>query len=60
METKSIFKSKTFWTGVITVIIGGASAAGDIVPPEANSIILMVVGVLNVVLRTITSTPVKV
>lgn len=60
--TKPWYKSKTIWFNILT--IGGAVAAGvvGVVPtlqpllsPEAYSITLFVVGMVNVVLRAITT-----
>jgi hypothetical protein len=53
METKSIFKSKTFWLN----ILGLASMYGDLLPPKYSVPVLAVANIAN---RFLTSQPVSV
>jgi len=53
METKSFWKSKLFWLGVIEMI-GGVCAFITEQPPE-TSITAMVAGVITVLLRMMTN-----
>lgn len=51
---------KTIAVAVIICVIGAAQAATDnaIIPGEATGYVLMVVSVLQIVLRSITNTPI--
>ena len=58
---KSIFASKTIWVGVIEILIGvlGLLATwlnAGVYTPEA--IVLLIVGILTIVLRFLTSQPI--
>lgn len=62
---KPWYKSKTVWFNILTV--GGAAAAGvlGLVPtlqplltPQTYQLVLFAVGAINVVLRSITETPI--
>ena len=58
---KAWYASKTVWAGIIEVLIGALGlvatflAAGNYTP---EAIVLLVVGVLTIVLRLITSQPI--
>ena len=62
MDVKPFYTSRTFWVAVLTVLIGAGVlvseflAKGDFSP---SAITLIVVGVANVILRFLTSEPVK-
>ena len=62
-EEKSIFSSKTFWLGLITFLIGLCSflIGEEFIQqwPYAVSAILMIKGILDVLIRAITSQPVR-
>lgn len=57
---KPWFKSKTVWAGIIEMLIGSLGIiatfleAGDFTLP---SIVLLIVGILKIVLRYVTDTP---
>ena len=57
MEKKKLFKSKTFWAGIVVVVTG----VGGYFTGEANvqELIQSGVGLLMIVLRFYTSTSVK-
>ena len=57
METKSIWKSKTFWINVISALLEVAQllTGTQILPPSTLTLIM---NVLNILLRRITSTSV--
>lgn len=60
-QTKTLAQSKTFWVNLITAVIGLLMYLSD--QPwakQAGPIIVMVVGVLNVILRYITTMPIAV
>ena len=65
-EVKSLFASKTFWTNVIAMVIGGFAITGHALPPEIASpeaqaeTLTVITGLVNVVLRLITSQPVSI
>jgi hypothetical protein len=55
MKPKSIWKSKTFWMQVLSI---AASVSGVIpLPPETTAI---VVGLINIALRAVTTDPVHI
>lgn len=57
---KSIFKSKLFWLGVISFLIGGLSGIDKTILSQVQlSYITMATGVLTIFLRTITDTKIK-
>ena len=60
---KRWWESKTIWANALTTAVGviGVVMGSDWIAeyPQVASILVMVVGVLNVVLRTITDKPVK-
>ena len=65
MSSKDWYKSKTLWFAVLTVGLGVASAFGfgEFAPDEAsaetiNTVILVVVGGVNLVLRYLTKEPI--
>ena len=55
-EVKSIFKSKTFWLGVINVVIGVLQYIGGSI--EAGTGITLN-GILIILLRVVTNQPVR-
>ena len=63
MNEKSILASKTFWLGLITFAIGLCSflVGEEFIQqwPYAVSAILMIKGILDVLIRAITSQPVR-
>ena len=56
METKSIFKSKTFWVGVIAILIGIGQAISEQLTAGAD---LTIVGLMMIILRALTTTGIK-
>lgn len=65
MTIKDWYKSKTLWFAVLTVLLGVASAFGfgEFVPDEASAetistVILVVVGAVNIALRYLTKQPI--
>lgn len=57
MEPKSLYKSKTFWTGIATVCTGiGLYVSGE---QELQSLLVSVVGIVFTYLRLITNKPIK-
>ena len=62
METKPIWKSKTFWAAVLTIAIGIGGivaeylANGDYSPAALT---LVIVGAGNIILRYLTTGPIK-
>lgn len=55
MKPKSIWKSKTFWMQVLSI---AAAVSGNIpLPPETTAI---VVGLINIALRAVTTDPVHI
>ena len=57
---KSIFASKTFWLGVATFLIGGLEAIKSFLTPEQVGIVIMVIGILGIIVRYLTTEPVQV
>ena len=57
MNTKSILTSKTFWFNIIVVAIGILNMIGGYLQ---NGTVITVVGVIGIVLRTLTDKPVSV
>jgi hypothetical protein len=64
MNGKSIAKSKTFWVNLATAVAGVLITLGgsDLIQdnPQMAGIFATVIGVTNVLLRLVTSEPVKV
>ena len=65
MNSKDWYKSKTVWFAVLTVALGVASAFGfgEFAPDEASvetigTVVLVVVGGVNIVLRYLTKQPI--
>ena len=56
METKSIFKSKTFWVGVIAILIGIGQAISEQLTAGAD---LTIAGLMMIILRALTTTGIK-
>lgn len=58
VEPKALIASKTFWFGVLTIIIAIANLFGfaDFIPSEG---LLGIVGAVTIVLRLITKAPVE-
>lgn len=59
-ETKSLWKSKTFWFNAITGFVSVVGTVQAIIPPPAMPYVAGVVAIGNVVLRLITNQPVKI
>lgn len=66
MTPKNWYKSKTVWFAVLTVLIGiaGAFGFGEFVPDASTAeiiqtVILVVVGLANILLRYLTKEPIK-
>jgi len=63
---KHILESKTFWANLISLVALGLSVSGHGIPdsiatPEAQAqAVVAIMGVSNIVLRAITTEPVKV
>lgn len=55
MNTKPIWQSKTFWVNIIVTAIGIIGVATNYYP-EISTSLLAIVGALNIVLRTLTTT----
>lgn len=61
MESKSIFKSKTFWANTIALAASVATAMGvDIGPDVQASLVGGVMAVVNIALRFVTNKPVNI
>lgn len=58
MNSKSIFTSKTFWANVLGVAADAILHYSGVLPPEWQPYIVMAGGIINVVLRAITTQPV--
>ena len=58
-EAKPFWKSKTLWANLAVVLVGVADQfiAGGLIPPEWTPTVLGFVGVVNVILRTVTTAP---
>lgn len=56
---KSIFVSKTFWVAFIQIVIGGLIIFATDYPDWAGSL-LLAKSLLDIVLRTLTTAPVKI
>lgn len=61
-DVKSIFKSKTFWVNAAVIIVGVATMLTDPVQygPEVAKWAAVVLAVVNIILRTVTTGPVSV
>lgn len=59
LPMKRWWKSKTIWFGVATVVIATLEYYADIVPDVWQPAILAVIGIVQIVLRTMTSEPVN-
>lgn len=63
---KHIFESKTFWANLVSLVALGLSVSGHGIPesiatPEAQAqAVVAIMGVSNIILRTVTTEPVKV
>ena len=57
-DTTVWYQSRTIWLNVIGIVVEALTLdqLGAVVPPEARPYIALVVGILNIVLRTLTST----
>jgi fluoride ion exporter CrcB/FEX len=60
VETKRWFHSKTLWVNVIGTLIAILSLTEfmAVIPKEWTPSILLVIGVLNIILRSITTQPI--
>lgn len=64
MDSKSIFKSKTFWTNALVIVFGALAALGVIQIDDAAQTadtlagaIVGVIGAINIILRLVTTKP---
>ena len=59
MDAKSWWKSKTLWANAAVIGLGIADqlVAGGLLPKEWIPAVLAMVGIVNVVLRTVTTAP---
>ncbi len=55
---KSLISSKMFWINFITILIGIAGLIQNTFPVNPQ-IVLLIVGVLNIILRTVTEQPIS-
>lgn len=57
---KTLWLSKTFWVQNLTILIGilEASEVVSLVPAEYQGHFLVMIGVMNIILRVLTSMPV--
>lgn len=62
MEAKSILASKTFWVNVAAILatVIGSPEFAAIIPESWMVYIPPALGMMNIVLRTVTSKPVKI
>lgn len=58
MNTKPLWQSKTFWINVIVIAIGIIGVVTNYYP-EISTSLLTIVGALNIVLRTLTTTAIS-
>ncbi len=58
MNSKSLFKSKTFWVNLLGITADAILHYSGVLPPAWQPYIVMAGGIINVVLRTITNQPV--
>ena len=59
METKPFYASKTMWVNLVAVVAGIASAVGfdlGLDPETQVTVVLAIMGVVNIVLRFTTKT----
>jgi len=66
MDTKPWYKSKTMWFNIATVVAAGTAFVSSnpaaflpFLPEQSAPVILAVVGVINVMLRAVTTTGVS-
>jgi hypothetical protein len=60
-ETKNILTSKTFWVNFLTIGVIIANRKGKVIDPMLiEPVVIVILPFVNILLRTITSTPVKV
>jgi hypothetical protein len=60
-ETKNILTSKTFWVNLLTIGVIIANRKGKVIDPMLiEPVVVVILPFVNILLRTITSTPVKV
>lgn len=57
VEPKSLIRSKTFWFGILTIIIAIAKLFGfaEFVPSES---LIGIIGAITIVLRIVTGSPI--
>jgi hypothetical protein len=58
MNYKPFWKSKTVWVAAAAIAVAGLEHFTEVIPPDANPVILAVVGVVMAYLRTISRTPI--
>ena len=56
---KATIRSKTFWLGVIEILVGVLQfVAGQPAPGDYHAVILIVAGCLTIIIRKLTTVPV--
>lgn len=64
MDSKSWYKSKTVWAGIITALVGAAQTIGlqfgfDLLANPIASTVLSILGILGIYGRTTATTAIK-
>ena len=59
MQTKSIFESRTIWLNAIVAVLAIYDQVAPFIPPAWVPKIAAIVGVLNIILRLVTTQPVS-
>lgn len=59
-DTKTALGSKTIWANIIVIVLGilAMPEVSGILPPESTPYVVIAVGVLNLLLRVVTGTPI--
>jgi hypothetical protein len=60
VHAKSIFASKTFWVNALTLAATILGSLSGVLPPEAAPYVAGVLSVVNIMLRVVTDSPVKI
>lgn len=59
-ESKSMFKSRTFWVNALTIAASFLPQVQAMLPPSSQQYVIPVLGLVNIGLRWITTGPVHV